>query len=286
MTARPSTRFFPEGYEEVAASLIADGTKVVFAGSRLAYDGLPVPSRADFLVARILGDGTADSSFSGDGVALTDFGDESDSDLDVANDLFLDPSGGILVAGWSSACADDSGEDVALARYTTAGLPDTAFSGDGRALYDFGGIDSAATLLLEPGGQYLAVGSSHASASPDNRHLLAVRFGTGAAGSGPANCGDGTPPSDRDGDAIADTADNCPDEANSNQRDTDGDRIGDVCDADPSLPDTCRLRQARSRVFVFKNKNKVRLVVRYRTRSAAQVTTSPTPRTSRVARSC
>ena len=43
VTARPSTHFFPEAYEEVAASLIADGTKVVFAGSRLAYDGLPVP---------------------------------------------------------------------------------------------------------------------------------------------------------------------------------------------------------------------------------------------------
>ncbi len=41
------------------------------------------------------------------------------------------------------------------------------------------------------------------------------------------------PPScdvDADGDGVVDTADNCPDVANSDQADTDGDGIGDVCD--------------------------------------------------------
>ncbi|MFK8032257.1 MAG: thrombospondin type 3 repeat-containing protein [Gammaproteobacteria bacterium] len=41
-----------------------------------------------------------------------------------------------------------------------------------------------------------------------------------------------SPPSDSDGDGVDDAADNCSETANSNQRDTDGDNIGNVCDAD------------------------------------------------------
>lgn len=39
-------------------------------------------------------------------------------------------------------------------------------------------------------------------------------------------------PIDSDVDGIADAADNCPLTANPNQRDTDGDGYGNVCDAD------------------------------------------------------
>ena len=51
----------------------------------------------------------------------------------------------------------------------------------------------------------------------------------GAPGDGPV----GT--SDRDGDGIADSADNCPDIANPDQHDEDGDGIGDACDPCPHL---------------------------------------------------
>ena len=58
--------------------------------------------------------------------------------------------------------------------------------------------------------------------------------------------------------------------------DTDKDGIADACDEDPSIPDSCALRVARSRVFVYKSKPKARLVVKYKTRSPAQVKTTYT----------
>jgi hypothetical protein len=40
------------------------------------------------------------------------------------------------------------------------------------------------------------------------------------------------PPADRDGDGVADAADDCPDDPNPDQLDSDGDRLGDECDID------------------------------------------------------
>lgn len=65
-----------------------------------------------------------------------------------------------------------------------------------------------------------------------------------------------------------------PDECLPPAKDTDHDGISDACDEDPSIPDTCTLRVARSRVFVYKSKPKARLVVKYKTRAPAKVTTT------------
>lgn len=43
-------------------------------------------------------------------------------------------------------------------------------------------------------------------------------------------------PTDRDGDGVTNTADNCPDAANADQADADSDNKGDVCDACPMVP--------------------------------------------------
>lgn len=54
-------------------------------------------------------------------------------------------------------------------------------------------------------------------------------------------------PVDTDGDGVIDTSDNCPDEANADQRDTDADGEGDACDGDddgdlvPDEDDNCPL---------------------------------------------
>ncbi len=59
-------------------------------------------------------------------------------------------------------------------------------------------------------------------------------------------------------------------------KDKDRDGIADACDEDPSIPDSCVLRVARSRVFVYNSKPKVRLVVKYKTRTPAEVKTAYT----------
>ena len=64
-------------------------------------------------------------------------------------------------------------------------------------------------------------------------------LGSGTSGNDPP-CAEAPPPSDQDGDGIADVDDNCPFIANPSQRNTDGDGLGDACDSDDDndgLPD-------------------------------------------------
>jgi IgGFc binding protein/Big-like domain-containing protein len=70
------------------------------------------------------------------------------------------------------------------------------------------------------------------------------------------------------------TPPSCPAASPRGRTDADRDGIADACDEDPSLPAFCTLQKARARVFLYTKKPKVRLVVRYRTRSPANVTTS------------
>ncbi|MEJ6022057.1 Ig-like domain-containing protein [Ramlibacter sp. PS4R-6] len=99
-------------------ALQADG-KIVVAGSN---------DNSDFQVMRLNSNGSLDTSFSGDGIATTDFGSGGQFGTpDSATGIAMQSDGKILVAG-------GSGGSFAIARYNTDGTLDTAFNGTGKVL--------------------------------------------------------------------------------------------------------------------------------------------------------
>lgn len=82
-------------------------------------------SDLNFMVARLLSNGTLDTTFGVGGIALTTIGGLND----VAESVALQTDGGILVVGYSrNAIGND---DFAVARYLTSGVLDTAFGAAG-----------------------------------------------------------------------------------------------------------------------------------------------------------
>jgi uncharacterized delta-60 repeat protein len=140
--------------EALAVAAQPDG-RVVVAGSSSDASG------SDMAVARYTSDGTLDTSFDGDGMALVDFGDEAS-----ARAVALQPDGKVLLAGWVSqpvgggCCV----ADFAVARLTSAGALDTSFDGDGLVVTDFlpgadNGHDAAQAVLVEADGRIVAAGA-------------------------------------------------------------------------------------------------------------------------------
>jgi uncharacterized delta-60 repeat protein len=112
----------------------ADGKIVVAGDSRI-----PNTATNDFAVLRYKPDGTLDTTFSGDGRLITNFGG-SDQALDVA----VQDDGKIVAVG--QKCSNDGLTcDVALARYKPFGNLDPTFSGDGKQTNDFGGADNGSS---------------------------------------------------------------------------------------------------------------------------------------------
>ncbi|HYC48166.1 MAG TPA: hypothetical protein VED01_22055 [Burkholderiales bacterium] len=138
------------GGPDTAESLVlqSDG-KLVAAGWMSTAVGV------DFALARYNVDGTLDTTFSGDGKVITDFG----GNFDRAHDLVLQPDGKILVAGHSNASGSNA---FALARYNADGSLDTTFDGDGKldaaALGEFG-----YRITLQPDGRIIMTGSTGSS---------------------------------------------------------------------------------------------------------------------------
>jgi len=130
-------------HDLIAHAVGLDG-KIVLVG----YSGVQLK------VVRLLPDGSYDATFSGDGVAL------------ILNPLYavrprsvaIQTDGKIVVAGYT----DTSPPDLLVARITTAGAADPAFSGDGFATISFStDSDVAEKVLIQPDGKILAGGRSY-----------------------------------------------------------------------------------------------------------------------------
>ena len=129
----------------------ADG-KIIVAG----YVYKSAQEIYDFGLVRYNVDGTLDTTFSDDGMVITDFGL---SLRDYVREVAVQDDGKIVVAGITSNGNDT---DFALIRYNSDGSIDSSFGVEGKVVTDFGYAveDSATDMLIQSDGKILVVGST------------------------------------------------------------------------------------------------------------------------------
>jgi uncharacterized delta-60 repeat protein len=141
-----------------SVAIQADG-KVVVAGT--STNGLD----QDFALVRYNPDGSLDTSLSGDGKVVTDFGTPADAGRSVA----ILGDGRIVVAGNSGSEAETPGRKFALAWYKADGSLDTAMDGGGKTITDFGpGNEEAASVAVQADGKIVVAGTAQAHSSADS----------------------------------------------------------------------------------------------------------------------
>ena len=172
------TDFFANEDDAFSVLIQPDG-KIVAVGSA----NNPA-SFYDFAAVRYLSNGSIDTTFGVGGKVSTDFGDQN---FDRARSAALQADGKIVAAGF--AISQNGGvQNFAVARYTSSGVLDTNFSGDGKTQIDFGNCCQSATKVLVQGdGKIVTVGGSNGESSDDDfllarltpRGSLDATFGVG-----------------------------------------------------------------------------------------------------------
>jgi uncharacterized delta-60 repeat protein len=157
-----------------SVALQADG-RVVAAGE---VCGAGAPS-CDFVLARLNSGGSLDTTFDGDGLAITDLSGTQEED--VGTSIAVQPDGKIVAAGYAYPS-----RDVLLARYDANGSLDASFDGDGKvrtplsccALWPRLAVQADRKILVATGGHLLRY-NANGSLDP--------RFGAGGVVSATAN---------------------------------------------------------------------------------------------------
>jgi uncharacterized delta-60 repeat protein len=147
---------FP-GLAAVPSSVViqSDGRIVVAGGA------FPLFTFAgNFELVRYNTNGSLDTSFGNGGIVTTIFPEGS-----YAFDVALQPDGKIVAAGTifvDFIPGEPSNTDFALARYNQDGTPDATFGNGGQVTTDFVGMeDDAFSVLIQPDGKIVAVGSAN-----------------------------------------------------------------------------------------------------------------------------
>jgi uncharacterized delta-60 repeat protein len=138
------------GPDEINTVRILPDGKILVAGCANCYAG-----DGNFAVARYNADGSPDTSFDFDGLAVTSFGGSEDA----ACALAIQPDGKILVAGDIYTFVDS---DWGIARLNPDGSPDTTFGGGtGRTQLTIGqGLDFLYGIVVQSDGRIVVGGSA------------------------------------------------------------------------------------------------------------------------------
>lgn len=144
------THAFDNGAEAVAIQ--SDG-KIVVAG--LVGGGPNLDTGPDFGLIRYNSNGSPDTSFGTNGIALTDFFDS----VDDPRSLVIQPDGKIVVAGDIVNPPANTNHDFGLVRYNTDGTLDASFGSGGKMVTDFFRIsDVARAVALQADGKIVVAG--------------------------------------------------------------------------------------------------------------------------------
>lgn len=144
------TTDFGGGYDEAFEMTIQRDGRIVLSGGRDLVDDIS----GDFALARYTADGLLDSTFGSGGKVSTGF----TAGEDIAYAVTSQPDGRIVAAGAADFALNVHG-DFAVARYTTSGVLDPTFSGDGQVTTDFAyGFDNAFDVAIQSDGKIMTTG--------------------------------------------------------------------------------------------------------------------------------
>ncbi len=149
---------------DLVGRILVTGTRTNESGSTMA-------------VTRLLPSGEFDESFDGNGKRIVDFGLASGNESEGAA-VAVGDDARITVVGTRRTTTSS---DVALARTLDDGTLDTAFGGNGKMDFDFGGADEGRAIAISPDARLLIAGVRHGSS--DDFAIAALRpDGTPASG--------------------------------------------------------------------------------------------------------
>ena len=139
------TTDFGDRDRAAAVAIQADG-KILAAGNTCCSS----PGGSDFALARYNADGSLDTSFGSGGTLTTDIGA-----FDFALATAIQPDGKIVAVGRTGPSGTG---DFALARYNPNGSLDASFGSAGKVTTDFGGLDVAYGVAIQPDGKIMVAG--------------------------------------------------------------------------------------------------------------------------------
>jgi uncharacterized delta-60 repeat protein len=138
------------GIDDAAFSLATNSNGNIVAGGYTATGSASAGTlSANFLLLRYDSSGKLDNTFGTHGIVTTNFGQPA-----AVSTVLLQPDGTIVASGKTVASLvnlDPGSLDLAIARYTAKGQPDTTFNGNGRAIVSLSGGPVGASLNHNPG---------------------------------------------------------------------------------------------------------------------------------------
>lgn len=158
--------FDPNGLSYLSNTKVvvqSDGAIVIVGAAQISPSG-----ERDFAVARLLADGSMDSSFGVGGETMVPFDLGGPPFRDEAHSVALQPDGKIVVAG--SAEIEWGDWDFAVARLNPDGSLDGTFGVGGKTTvwFDLAGplYDAAYGLAIQPDGKIILVGTAEEAGDP------------------------------------------------------------------------------------------------------------------------